>query len=541
LIDDIRNEDVAAVITVPVAQKKTRFLIDVLSGWQRLQLVLLLSIWTATEVFFWQYWLQTEHVVTWTGFVFNTLLILWFTALPAYFLFFLTRMKKPDPKLTIPNGLRVAMVVTRAPSEPFSVVRRTLEAMLGQSYPHDTWLADEQPTDEIASWCLENGVQISSRYGVSEYHQPRWPRRTRTKEGNLAYFYDNYGYDRYDFVSQLDCDHVPSPGYLEAMLRPFLDSQIGYVSAPSICDANADASWAARARLYAEGSLHGALQAGYNGGWAPLCIGSHYAVRTTALREIGGLGPELAEDHSTTLMMNSKGWRGVHALDAEAHGDGPITFADCMTQEFQWSRSLITLLFTLYPRRFLGLPFHLKIQFFFSEVWYLLFGVAMFGGYAAPVIALLLKEPLVDVSYVAFWIHGTPLTLCLIWIIWWVKRNNLLRPQQTRVMSWEVALFQLARWPWLLAGCICGIAAASSSNPLSFRVTPKTKSETLRLPLILFAPYLAIVFVAAIALILVGNAGSAQGYYWLTLVNGVAYLVVATAIYWLYFAERHHA
>ena len=38
-------------------------------------------------------------------------------------------------------------------------------------------------------------------------------------------------------------------------------------------------------------------------------------------------------------MMNAHGWRGVHALDAIAHGDGPRTFADLVTQEFQWSRS----------------------------------------------------------------------------------------------------------------------------------------------------------------------------------------------------------
>ncbi|MBP0651757.1 hypothetical protein J8J40_32320, partial [Mycobacterium tuberculosis] len=83
--------------------------------------------------------------------------------------------------------------------------------------------------------------------------------------------------------------------------------------APSICDRNAADSWSARGRLYAEASLHGALQCGYNNGWTPLCIGSHYAVRTKALRSIGGLGPELAEDHSTTLMMAAGGWRGVHA------------------------------------------------------------------------------------------------------------------------------------------------------------------------------------------------------------------------------------
>ncbi|MGO8655733.1 glycosyltransferase family 2 protein, partial [Rhizobium ruizarguesonis] len=118
-------------------------------------------------------------------------------------------------------------------------------------------------------------------------------------------------------------------------------------------------------------------QAGYNGGLAPLCIGSHYAVRTVALKQIGGLGPELAEDHSTTLMMNAGGWRGVHALDAIAHGDGPRTFSDLVTQEFQWSRSLVMLLLRYSPSLVGRLPPRLKFQFLFSQLWYPLFAFFM--------------------------------------------------------------------------------------------------------------------------------------------------------------------
>ena len=124
---------------------------------------------------------------------------------------------------------------------------------------------------------------------------------------SFSLFNDHYGYDNYDFVVQMDIDHTPSTGYLKAMLQPFWNSRVGYVTAPSICDSNARESWVARGRLFLESTLHGTLQAGYNGGWVPMCIGSHYAVRTKALKEIGGLGPELAEDHSTTLLMNAGG------------------------------------------------------------------------------------------------------------------------------------------------------------------------------------------------------------------------------------------
>jgi len=121
--------------------------------------------------------------------------------------------------------------------------------MLRQTYPHDTWLADEDPSSETLRWCREHGVMISTRKNRADYHRPDWPRRTKCKEGNLAFFYDNYGYANYDFVVQLDADHVPTEGYLEEMLRGFADSKVGYVSAPSICDKNAEESWSARGRL----------------------------------------------------------------------------------------------------------------------------------------------------------------------------------------------------------------------------------------------------------------------------------------------------
>ena len=195
-----------------------------------------------------------------------------------------------------------------------------------------------------------HGVFVSTRKGRADYHRTTWPRRTRCKEGNLAFFYDHYGYERYDFVVQLDADHVPEPDYLARCCARSPIRRSAMSPRPASATAMPRESWSARGRLYAEASMHGSLQAGYNGGLAPLCIGSHYAVRTAALKEIGGLGPELAEDHSTTLMMNAYGWRGVHALDAIAHGDGPRTFADLVTQEFQWSRSLVTILLQYSPK-----------------------------------------------------------------------------------------------------------------------------------------------------------------------------------------------
>lgn len=58
-----------------------------------------------------------------------------------------------------------------------------------------------------------------------------------------------------------------------------------------VCDANAGVSWSVRARLHREAVFHGPVQLGHSAGLAPMRIGSHYVVRTGAVRDIGGVGP----------------------------------------------------------------------------------------------------------------------------------------------------------------------------------------------------------------------------------------------------------
>ena len=310
---------------------------------------------------------------------------------------------------------------------------------------------------------------------------------------------------------QLDADHAPASNYLEEMLRPFADPAVGYVSAPSICDANAGDSWTARARLNAEGSLHGALQAGYSAGWAPLCIGSHYAVRTAALREIGGLGPELAEDHSTTLLMNAQGWRGVHAFEATAHGDGPVSFTDCMTQEYQWARSLATILLTLTPRHWMRLPARLKLQFVFSQLWYPLFGLVMLTGHLMPIVALSTRHPWASVDYVAFECFTALVTITTLAIVFWLKRQGWFRPRDSSPLCWEAVLFQYARWPWVLLGSLTAVLDVVRHTTTEFRVTPKGRELAQALPVRVLVPYALLGVIPSAAALLTPDAGNAAG------------------------------
>lgn len=501
--------------------------------------ITLMSVgWMISFVLFWLWWLGPQNRAGWAGLVLNSAVLFYVTAIPLYFLLAVAWLRKPDPRVPMPP-LRVAFAVTKAPSEPWDTARRTLVSMLNQDFPnpYDVWLCDEDPTDEVAAWCEANGVKLSTRRGVAGYHRATWPRRTRCKEGNLAYFYDNYGYEAYDAVAQLDCDHVPEPGYLAAMVRPFADPAVGYVAAPSMCDANANASWSARGRLYREAIWHGPVQLGHNGGLAPMCIGSHYAVRTEALREVGGIGPELAEDFSTTFLLNSAGWQGAFAIDAAAHGDGPLTFADMLTQEFQWSRSLTTVLFGLLPSHLPRMRSTLRTRFGFSLAYYPLSGAVLSAGLLLPPLAVLTGIQWVHVNYPYFVLHVASVSVWLLLLVRLLRRRGLMRPAQAPVLSWENWLFTLTGWPYVVRGVLAGIRGAIRPRQVTFKVTPKSPGGLPALPGTLMTPYLAFTLTLSSVALYGELRTKAVGYVLLCIMGSLSYAVVCVTVPLLHIAE----
>lgn len=497
----------------------------------RMKVSLLAVCWWAALVCFWEWWLRPEHRVGLVGFAVNSALLLYLSVLPLYFVVVMVRLRTFDPAVEVPR-LRTAFVVTRAPSEPWGVARTTLSAMLRQDFPHpyDVWLCDEDPSQEILDWCGANAVRVSCRRGVASYHRDDWPRRTRCKEGNLAHFYDNWGYSDYEVVAQLDVDHVPHPRYLREVVRPFADPAVGYVSAPSVCDANARTSWSARGRLHREATFHGPMQLGHSDGLAPLCIGSHYAVRTRALQDIGGLGPELAEDFSTTFLLNSAGWHGAFAIDAEAHGDGPLTFAAMVTQEFQWSRSLVFMLLGMLPKHLRRMPGRLRLRFAFALSYYPLLALTTTAGLLLPPVAAVTGHPWINVNYVAFLLHFWAMSFFLVLLTLLLRRRGLLRPVDAPLLSWEGWLFGLTRWPYVAWGAAAAVVQRLRPKKVVFKVTPKVRDGMEPLPLRLMLPYLLITVVLSGAAVVGQLTGPAVGYVFLCLLGSLSYALVTLVV-----------
>jgi cellulose synthase/poly-beta-1,6-N-acetylglucosamine synthase-like glycosyltransferase len=322
------------------------------------------------------------------------------------------------------------------------------------------------------------------------------------------------------------------------MVRPFADPRIGYVAAPSVCDANATRSWAVRGRLFREATLHGPVQAGSNGGWAPVCIGSHYAVRTAALKSVGGLGPELAEDYATTLWLQAAGWDGVFSIDAEAHGDGPESLEEMVVQERQWARSLATILFRYAPQKLRTAPPKARLRLGFAIFFYPLQSAIMILATALPVVGLFTRTSWGSASIAEFYLHLWPMSLAGFSAAAFLRRRQVLRPTDAKLWSWELILFQLVRWPWVLVGVCEGAYAATRAKTVKFRVTPKGENGAKPLHVSTIMPSVVLGVGLAMAAAWAPVADATAGLRLLVLSQAILYLGATVAVVALHEAEN---
>ncbi|TJW36297.1 MAG: N-acetylglucosaminyltransferase, partial [Mesorhizobium sp.] len=103
-------------------------MVPVLTDRRRAEFLVGAFAWLVALVNFWVWWLEPDHYVGLFGFLSVTVVLAWVTLLPAYFMVIFYRSRRPNGPLKLPVGSRVAMVVTKAPSEPFLIVAVTLNA-----------------------------------------------------------------------------------------------------------------------------------------------------------------------------------------------------------------------------------------------------------------------------------------------------------------------------------------------------------------------------------------------------------------------------
>jgi hypothetical protein len=267
-------------------------------------------------------------------------------------------------------------------------------------------------------------------------------------------------------------------------------------------------SWVGHTRGWFESSYYGPYLASFSYNPAdgvnlmPNCTGSHYAVRTSALKAIGGIGPELDEDLSTTIMFMSRGYKGVYSMDTIALGQGPETFESAMVQEFQWARSAIILFFrwfsVLIPT-FKYFTLGLWMRCFTTLYYYLSLGLIVvwiiFGSIASyyvdwctdasqpcwfSIINFMLRiTPAVSIAYGHFLMCRKRR---------WLRFGKLEAPPPSVFTSVIIWIYRPLRVFWMSRGVLAGFRQLLCNQVPQFKVTPKGENDVAVLSVLTLSP-----------------------------------------------------
>lgn len=501
----------------------------VLSGFGLARYWALGTLWLVVTVSFWTWWLRHQAGSTTALYWLQTLLLFYQTTLlPTVYWGFVGRMRRPV-EMAPPDRLKVALVTLCVPKhESMSVIRQQVDALTAVTYPHDSWILDEGNSDQVRALAEQRGVRYFSRRGVGLWNQAEPPFQRSTKAGNVNAWLDHAASLglHYDVFVQFDIDHLPRADYLDRTLGYFRDPKIGWVQAPSVVG-NLD-SWAARGLAEQDLVFHGPLQMGFYGtSRTPFIIGSHTTYRTAAVRDIGGFQPTRAEDHLDTVVLAASGYEGAYVPDRIAVGEGPDGLATYLRQQFAWAYSMIQIFFHHTPRLIRRYSLRQALQFLFCQSWYTMWSMSLAVLWLLPTVALLIHEPIANVSLVQFLVYFAPVALTS--SLMWCETRPWFQPTGVK-LSWRGIILSIARWPvvlWALVNVLLRV-----KRP--YMITPKGVEGQRPNGALLYGPGLAmgvIPLAAAWLFYATGDGGSMRGYYGLALVNGaLGLLLVAVTV-----------
>jgi cellulose synthase (UDP-forming) len=276
--------------------------------------------------------------------------------------------------------------------EPVAVVEPTVRAATELTGAHvAVHLLDDGASDAMAAMAERVGAGYIRRAGSEG-----------AKAGNI-----NHALALTDgeFVAVLDCDHVPEPHFIEAMLGNFADERMAFVQAPQYY-ANWDrgeipgAAWGQQALFF------GPIARGKDGHEAMFCCGTNVLFRRTALVQVGGFPADsVTEDFELSIHLHERGWRSRYVPEVLAHGLGPEDMASYVSQQQRWSRGCLAALPAVLRS---SLPLRLKAQYALSAS-YFLSGWTVLVYMSFPVVRLLTgAQPLAATSADQFLAHFAP-------------------------------------------------------------------------------------------------------------------------------------
>jgi cellulose synthase (UDP-forming) len=214
-------------------------------------------------------------------------------------------------------------------NEPVEMLRNTLLAARSVRHAGTIWLLDDGAREEMKTLAAELGVAYLARTD-----------RAHAKAGNLN---NALLHSTSEYVAIFDCDHAPSPDFLERTLGYFNDPKIAFVQTPQDfynVDSFQHRGKRSNQEVWHEQTLfYRVIQPGKDRWNAAFFCGSCAIVRRQALDDIGGFATgTITEDLHTSLKLHKKGWSSAYHSEALAFGLSPSDFDQYQTQRLRWAK-----------------------------------------------------------------------------------------------------------------------------------------------------------------------------------------------------------
>lgn len=261
-----------------------------------------------------------------------------------------TERKSPPP----PVGLSVDIYITTY-NEDISILRKTTLACVNVKYPHKTYLLDDGNRPELAKEAAQWGCEYIAR-----------DEGLHAKAGNLNHALRlTHG----EFVAIFDADFVPQPDFLDKTIGYFRDHHIAFVQTPHNyynIDSFQFRIKKEKEKSWNEQEIFYRLMMPCRDYWnSTFFCGTAAVLRKKALEDIGGFATgTITEDLQTTLLLYSRGWKGIYHNEIVANGLAAKDLKNYHIQKLRWAEGNISLIFKNNPIFTRGLNIPQRICFF---------------------------------------------------------------------------------------------------------------------------------------------------------------------------------
>jgi len=273
-------------------------------------------------------------------------------------------------------------------NEPLQIIKKTLLAAIEMKGNKKVYLLDDGKRDELSLLAKTLGISYVKRKD-----------RAFNKAGNLN---NALSIIKEEFVAVFDADFVPKKTFLEKTLPLFVKESIALVQTPQVYY-NEDNFFSKGFKNF-QNLFYNYIMPSKSIQNSAICVGTNVIYRKSALDGIGGI-PKIdhSEDVNTSLRLHEIKLETLYLNEELAVGLSPTNIISFFNQQFRWSKGGLMMLFRNNTLLNKNLTFDQRIQYFFSNLFYLS-GIVIFIYLVTPLLAIIFNSSAINPDYFWEWV-----------------------------------------------------------------------------------------------------------------------------------------